>query len=113
MVKLKAKLIAGRGEIGDSNWGANFDRNKAKLERQLKRLKRHIGERIMLTGGGSFGKAWFGILENPRIVPFGDNALALQVTLRDLLPRMSEGRLSEDTFEPYINSWQISAIERH
>lgn len=101
------RLIAGLGELGDLNWCATFDNDEKRLEPQLRRLRRHYGERVLLTGGGGSG-AHLATLVAARIVKErgrnGEPWVALQVDLKRVKPPLC-GR---STFSPYINSWQIS-----
>ena len=103
---MTTKLIAGRGKLGDTNWGATFDNNRKPLERQLRELKKHFGETVLLTGGGSLGKSWTATLINAEILPMGDN-LGLRAYLENVTPPM---HCDDDKFEPWINSWQISVL---
>jgi len=106
MAKQGWKLIAGRGKLGDMNWGAEFDNNAEALKPQLEELRKHIGETVLLTGGGSFfGTYWTALLADANIVPFGnDGKVALQAKLSCVNPPLG----GKTDFEPYINSWQIS-----
>lgn len=99
-----AKKIAGRGELGHLNWGADFSRSKRVLEKELKELKKHMGEEVLLTGGGGSRvsyhkliKAWIG--------KYGKNKWTLQAKLRPGLDR------NGGSFTPYLDSWQISITE--
>lgn len=101
-----AKKIAGRGELGDLNWGANFTRSKEALKRELRKLQKHIGERVLLTGGGG-NRASYHTLENAWIERFDDEKWGLKA---ELSPSPFEWQ--EDNFTPWLDSWQISIIEK-
>ncbi len=93
--------IAGRGKLGDMNWGADFSSNVTQnLHRTAEKLKEHTGEKVLLTGGGGYGYN-VGVLTGAE-VDYARNAV--RVHLRDLQPKMG-GRTE---FSPLIGSWQIS-----
>lgn len=97
--------LAGRGKIGDRNWGADFTTPKAELEKQLKEIKKHIGKEVLLTGGGGHSGSLH-ILQDVWIQHVGrSNSWGLMV-------RLTPG-LFEDTeeFTPFLDSWQISIKE--
>lgn len=99
------KLIAGRGEPGDTNWGT-AERSLKTLNRELMELKKHIGEEILLTGGGGPGRH-LAVLQKAWIKP-RNNYYNLRVKLTKLDPALAGMK----TFEPYIDSWQISVIDK-
>ena len=55
------------------------------------------------------GNFWLGVLESATIVDFdkNDGRVALQAKLSHMTPKMHS---EDDTFEPYLNSWQISIL---
>lgn len=99
------QLLAGRGALGDINWGANFDNDRSKLKPQLERLKKYIGQKVYVSGGGGFPGFAKAVLLGAKIVKFGPKAVALQAHLKT-----ADKRLADDNgvFHPFINSWQIS-----
>jgi len=100
-----ARKIAGRGELGNLNWGADFSRSKRTLQKELKELKKHIGEKVLLTGGGGH-RASHHTLVDAWIEPCGKRwALQAKVT-----PSISASM--GEFFTPYLDSWQISVIEK-
>lgn len=103
MNKTKWKKIAGRGKLGDMNWGADFDRPLSIVKNELRELQKHIGEQILLTGGGSL-EANLAVLKKAYITEPEPKKFAVQVKLTDLEPSLGY----RDTFTPYIDSWQIS-----
>lgn len=101
----KVIKLAGRGSVGDLNWGANYDRTKEVLEQELESLKQHFGEKVLLTGGGGGGLR-LATLVSAEIIRWDEERYALRAHLTgDSLPN---GR---PDFNPYIDSWQISALE--
>lgn len=103
--KTRWQLIAGYGQLGSWNWG--FDETKIEPDKWLKELQKHIGERVLLTGGGSFGKHWYCTLANASIDLLGDKPTP-KVTLKNLRPRMDKWSKEPNIFEPWLGSWQIS-----
>lgn len=103
--KMIAKKIAGRGELGHLNWGADFSRSKKVLEKELKELNKHIGKKVLLTGGGG-SRASYHILIRAWIERISKGKWGLQAELK---PGITEW---QETFTPWLDSWQISIIER-
>lgn len=99
------KIIGGRGEVGDMNWGVDFNAHTtaAELKPTLKEIKKHIGETVLLTGGGGFG-ARTGKLSDAKIALAWGKAHRIKVKLTNLDPSMS----GDTVFEPWLDSWQIS-----
>lgn len=103
---MKAKQwhkIGGYGEVGDSNWG--FDTSRIETEKWLAECQKHIGETVLLTGGGSLGKSWLAKLISVSINILGDKPTP-KVRLEDIEPRFTYQ--GENIFEPWLGSWQIS-----
>lgn len=96
------KLIAGQGELGSINWGANFNQTPKTLQKWLKKLKAHLNETVLLTGGGGH-QTRKGTLKSVKIVKY-DRFDVVRVKLSDLVPEL----VGMTEFEPYIGSWQIS-----
>jgi len=109
--KKQWKLIGGYGEIGDTNWG--FDSKQIQAQKWAGECRKHIGETVLLTGGGSFmGSAWVAKLIKVSIRKFHDGSKGVAVKLIDIDPPMN--KYVEDKrpnkFEPWLGSWQISAL---
>ena len=101
--------IAGRGELGDTNWGADFSQNHEEKQAWYDELVKHIGEVVALSGGGSLGsKVWFGVLKSCDWGPCGDKE-AIKVRLESMTPKMAGSHV----FEPWIDSWQISILSEN
>jgi len=98
------KLIAGRGELGNINWGYDDSISEKIVKKWYKNLKNHIGEKVLLSGGGGHDYN-FGKLTDVKMDTF-NNKPAIKVKLENLDPPIA-GR---QTFEPWINSWQISVL---
>jgi hypothetical protein len=111
MVKTKSKkqwvLIGGYGEIGSWNWG--FDDSRIETNKWVAECKKHIGETVLLTGGGSFGKAWLATLTDVWVSSLGGKPIP-QVRLENLKPKWN-GYVEDNVFEPYLGSWQISILK--
>jgi hypothetical protein len=101
---VQIKKIAGRGEGVQMNWGATVTRARSILTRQLKELKKHIGEIVVVTGGGGFGHKW-AILKKVELVPY-DKGMGLKAHLDRVTPNGGWG----PKFEPWIDSWQINVL---
>jgi len=98
--------IAGRGEFGDTNWGADFSQSHEEKQAWYDELIKHIGEVVALSGGGSLdGKVWFGVLKSCDWGLCGDKE-TIKVRLENLTPKMAGNHV----FEPWIDSWQISVL---
>jgi hypothetical protein len=103
-MKKQWKLIGGYGQIGDTNWG--FNESKIESDKWLAECQKHIGETVLLTGGGSLGKAWLAKLTDVKLEKLGNN-LVPQVRLENLKPKW-DSYTKENIFTPYLGSWQIS-----
>lgn len=105
--KSQWKLIAGRGEGQSMNWGFDDKIPETTYRKWYDALKSHIGEKIVLTGGGGFG-CQFGTLAKVSMVEFPRNSgkQVLQTTIENCYDPQKTWREPE-TFEPYINSWQL------
>ena len=98
------KKIAGRGAVGDANWGANFDQSNETIQKWLAELQKNIGKTVLLSGGGG-NDTHLGILAEAKIVQVDHREKkAIQVTLKNLTPKIA----GESEFTPYLDSWQIS-----
>ncbi len=95
--------IGGYGKLGDMNWG--FDKTQVNTDEWVEECSRHIGETILLTGGGSMGKGWLAKLTRVSVGMLG-NHLTPKVLLENIKPRFSN--YGDNTFEPWLGSWQIS-----
>jgi hypothetical protein len=99
------KLVAGRGTLGDLNWGpSEKDSPREKLQEQLVEMAMHVTETVLLSGGGGPGSST-AILLGAEITE-ESYGLRLQVHLRDI-----QGAVNMETFDPFIDSWQISVKE--
>lgn len=103
-VRIRVTKIAGRGKPGDWNWGW-VPRSESEIEKELQILRRHLGQIVLLSGGGGPGVN-LAVLEDAWIERMGNGEKALRVKLTHLTPPLG-GR---DTFTPYVGSWQISAL---
>ena len=104
MAKKQWVIIGGYGELGDTNWG--FDNSQVETDKWLEECRKHIGETVLLTGGGSTGKCWLAKLTAVTIGILGGKPVP-QVKLKNIKPRWSY--YGENIFEPWLGSWQISA----
>lgn len=103
------KLIAGRGKLGDRNWGADFTRPLGELQSELVELRAHKGEVVLLTGGGGSG-AHLCVLKDALLTTVGDSSKhAVKVMLEHVTPSMG---MRGSRFDPYIDSWQISVAKQ-
>ncbi len=103
------QLIGGYGKIGDTNWG--FDENQIQTDRWLAECQRHVGETVLLTGGGSFGNCWLAKLTRVFLRDWGrDGQKRVAVRLENIKPKWSTLR-GNNFFEPWLGSWQISVKE--
>ena len=102
------KKLAGRGALGNVNWGVDFDDKKSLQELQplLKEIKKYIDKRVLLTGGGGFG-SHIGILKGAKIGEMAKGCFRIEVTLEKLDPPLA----GDTTFTPWLDSWQISVEE--
>lgn len=109
------RLIAGRGSLEDVasgawvNWGAS-GRPLATLKKELAELNKHIGERVLLSGGGGPG-ASLATLRGAEIVKEGyiKGKPGLKVYLIDIDP-IYRGYGPRESFDPWLDSWQISIM---
>ena len=99
---LRVRKIAGRGKIGDQNWGFDPHRNPETCKAEYEELKRHIGEIILLSGGGG-SEMNLAVLED---VTWNEKFGAAQCKLSHITPPIGNRR----TLNPIMNSWQISII---
>jgi len=76
-------IIGGYGEIGDWNWG--YDKTKIETQKWFEQCQKHIGETVLLTGGGSFGNQWLAKLVDVSHDKLGDKDM-VRVKLVDLDP---------------------------
>ena len=95
--------IGGYGELGNTNWG--FDHSQVEANGWMKECQKHIGETVLLTGGGSFGKGWLAKLVAVGIGMLGDKPTP-KVRLENIKPRWTH--YGDNIFEPWLGSWQIS-----
>ena len=101
--------IAGRGKLGDTNWGADFSRPLEELQSELVELRKHADEVVLLTGGGGNG-ARLAVLKDSFLATVGteeEPKYTIQVMLENLTPVLSS---KDNKFDPYIDSWQISVV---
>lgn len=118
MVKKQWVKIAGRGSLGDVNWGVDFKNGRPldQLQKELAELEKHYGETVLVTGGGGFG-ASLATLHSAEIVPsgIGDHP-SLQANIT-----VTEGEMCDWNWDkkphkknkphnmtPFLDSWQIS-----
>ena len=109
MENVVIRKIAGRGELGNWNWGATVIRPLEELKKELRELKKHIGKKVLLTGGGGPG-VHIGILVDAWLedyVHMGKKGKGLRVKLVDLDPPIAGMK----EFTPWVDSWQISVFE--
>ena len=95
--------IGGYGRIGSINWG--FDASQVETDKWLAECQKHLGETVLLTGGGSFGKYWLATLISVSVKMLGGKPTP-KVRLENIKPRFSN--YGENVFEPWLGSWQIS-----
>lgn len=107
MEKKQWVKIGGYGELGSTNWG--FDYSRIETDKWLSECRKHIGETILLTGGGSLGKYWLAKLVSVSIGILG-NKPTPKVRLENIKPRWSFH--GDNVFEPWLGSWQIS-VRQH
>lgn len=99
-------LIGGYGEIGSWNWGFNTKEALAQSHKWYDECTKNIGKTVMLTGGGSFYKAWTAKLTSVFWRDWGEDKV-VAVRLEKIKPRWSIGK-EPNIFEPTLGSWQIS-----
>jgi len=103
--EIEMKKIAGRGRGPQMNWGADVTRPISTLRRQLRELKKHIGEFVVVTGGGGSGYK-YAILTGAELAPYGTDGVGLRAHLDRVTPNGGYG----PKFDPWIDSWQINII---
>jgi hypothetical protein len=103
--EIKVKKIAGRGRGQQMNWGADVARPLSTLRRQLRELKKHFGEIVVVTGGGGCGYKW-AILKGAELVPYHEGEKGLRAYLDRVTPNGGWGA----KFDPWIDSWQINIV---
>ena len=106
--KFEVTKVAGRGEIGHVNYGATIARDEETILKEYSILKEHLGEPVLLTGGGGYTMS-IGILEDVKIINLQGGEKALKVRLEDIKPPVFG---DEKVFEPWIDSWQISVFDK-
>lgn len=114
------KQVAGRGVLGSCNWGASFDAPIEKLEKQRQELLDHLGEKVLLSGGGGPGSQVVTLVGVPPIeTKDGQSRLHAVLMGATFGGRDYEDRLDRKwgyvhsmptnlLFEPALDSWQIS-----
>jgi hypothetical protein len=107
------KLIAGRGEGMQMNWGVSFDGvPQPTLDRWQKDLEKHIGEEVFLSGGGGAGidrVKLVGVKQETWNEKTGKKGLRAVLERLETRPyRYKKGEI----FDPWMDSWQISVLER-
>ena len=102
--KSKWILIAGRGALGDHNWGGSFKTPPEELEKQRQELLKHIGETVLLSGGGGPGFELVKLLE---VYPLEDAPLREPPGRKAFRAKLGNCSFGEQ-FDPYLDSWQIS-----
>lgn len=103
MSKTRWVKIGGYGQLGDTNWG--FDGSQIETDKWAAECRKHVGQTVLLTGGGSMGKSWLAKLVAVSIGTLGGKPTP-KVKLENLKPRWSS--YGDNTFEPWLGSWQIS-----
>jgi hypothetical protein len=115
-MKKQWTLIAGRGSLGDMNWGVDFKNGRPleQLQKELAELEKHYGETVLLTGGGGY-TASLATLHSAEILPNGiGNHPSLQANLTVTKGDMCDynqktwKKTKPHNMTPYMDSWQIS-----
>ena len=111
--RYERKIIAGRGEAGDMNWGVKSGGvPNAKLDQWEKELKKHIGEEVYLSGGGGYGVdlvKLVGVRKDVWDPKTGKMGLRAELEWLDEQPfRHKKG----ERFDPWMDSWQVSVLEQ-
>ncbi len=110
------KLIAGRGELTPqfaTNWGARGDGYPPEvINKWQKALEKHVGETVYLSGGGGWGIEPMKLLGVYQEVWNKDTGrMGLHAKLERLAPS-KYGQPKGEIFEPWLDSWQISVLEK-
>jgi len=104
------KVVAGRGSAGSCNWGGSAPDGhpvcsrptKVVLE-EAKELRKYIGKKIRLGGGGGWD-TYEATLKEVEIVGVNtDEYMRLIAHLEDMFPSLG----GSTDFSPWIDSWQI------
>jgi len=107
------KLIAGRGKGMQLNWGVDAKGQPPQLiDRWEKELKKHVGETVFLSGGGGAGVSAVKLRGVHKEVW---NRETGRMGLRAELERLEDRPLhykKGEIFDPWIDSWQISVLEK-
>lgn len=102
--------IGGRGSGGSMNWGTRMPfEDREPLEDTARTLRKHVGEPVVLTGGGGPGME-LAVLEDARVRECGDGwGLRAEVTVYG--GKLTAGRFSVkdvgDAFTPWVDSWCV------
>lgn len=107
------KIIAGRGEMGDMNWGVNFKGlPQDRLDKWEKELKKHVGEEVFLSGGGGAGVSSVKLVGvHQEVWDKNTGKMGLRAELQRLETRPLQYKKGE-IFDPWMDSWQVSILER-
>lgn len=98
----QVELIAGRGSPGSMNWGY-ADPDEAQINKWMVDLKKEVGKKVLLSGGGGFG------INSAILKEVWKEGDGLRVRLSNLNPpELSGGK----DFTPWIGSWQISRLKK-
>jgi hypothetical protein len=111
--RYERKLIAGRGEVGDMNWGVDFKGvPDSILDRWERNLKKHIGEEVYLSGGGGYGSELVKLVGVKKDVwDKGTGKMGLRAELQRLETKPLQYKKGE-IFDPWMDSWQVSVLEQ-
>ena len=86
----------------DQHWGYT---DHAALGRTLAEVKGHIGETVLISGGGGPGMSQ-AVLAGAEILPFGSaqgKRWGLKVHLKNVKPKIG----SDSGFDPWLDSWTL------
>jgi hypothetical protein len=107
------KLIAGRGAGMQMNWGVDFKGiPQDRLDEWQHDLEKHIGEEVYLSGGGGWE---VDVVKLVGVKQDVWDAKTGKMGLRAVLERLETKPLQYkkgEVFEPWMDSWQISVLER-
>jgi len=89
--------------------------SKKRAELIKQKIAKHIGEPLVLSGGGSFGEQDIVKLKNVKLIPV-NKKFSIQTTLdglgaKGVLFEQSPDGKKKD-FEPFIFSWKLAKLER-